>query len=89
VTLPLIYALENGSPEERMAVATILKDRSYDKVPFRHVLSLIERHQGFDRAKERASAFTTKAREIIGSFPESPYQRALYAVTDLVTDRDH
>ncbi len=89
VTLPLIYALENGTPDERRDVATILKDRSYNQIPFRQVLGLIKRHQGFERAKERASAFTAKAREIIGSFPESAFQRALYAVTDLVTDRDH
>ena len=50
---------------------------------------LIERHRGFERARERAQSFTDKARCIIGEFPESPYQRALSAVTDLVTDRDH
>ena len=32
---------------------------------------------------------TDKARQLIGDFPDSPYQRALYAVTELVTDRDH
>ncbi len=89
VTLPLIYALENATPDERLAVATILRDRNYFEVPFRQILAFIERNQGFDRARERAQAFTAKAREIITSFPESPYQRALYAVTELVTDRDH
>ena len=44
---------------------------------------------GIERAQERAQAFTEKARAIIAEFPESPYQRALLAVTDLVTDRDH
>jgi geranylgeranyl pyrophosphate synthase len=39
--------------------------------------------------KERAQAFTDKARQTIGEFPESPYQRALLAVTDLITERDH
>jgi octaprenyl-diphosphate synthase len=39
--------------------------------------------------RERAQAFTEKARAIIASFPESPYQRALLAVTELVTERDH
>ena len=39
--------------------------------------------------KERAQAFTDKARAIINEFPESPYQRALLAVTELVTERDH
>ncbi len=44
---------------------------------------------GFDRVRERAQTFTDKARAIIAEFPDSPYQRALAAVTELVTDRDH
>jgi geranylgeranyl pyrophosphate synthase len=50
---------------------------------------MLNRHQGIERAQQRAQAFTEKARSIIAEFPESPYQRALLAVTDLVTDRDH
>jgi geranylgeranyl pyrophosphate synthase len=50
---------------------------------------MIERRRGFDRVRERAQAFTDKARAIVTEFPDSPYQRALTALTDLVTDRDH
>jgi geranylgeranyl pyrophosphate synthase len=50
---------------------------------------MIERHRGFDRVRERSQAFTDKARAIVSEFPESPYQRAMAALTDLVTDRDH
>ena len=39
--------------------------------------------------RERAQSFTESARAIISEFPDSPYQRAMYALTDLVTDRDH
>ena len=53
------------------------------------ILTLLHRHQGIERAKERAQAFTEKARQIIAEFPDSPYQRALMAVTDLITERDH
>ena len=89
VTLPLVYALECASPAERRLVETILAQRSYDEVPFARILSLIEKYRGIQRVKDKAQAFTDKARSIIGEFPESPYQRALLAVTDLVTDRDH
>jgi octaprenyl-diphosphate synthase len=89
VTLPLIYALQEGTAEERQLVETVLKDGNYDQVPFRRILSLIERHRGIDRVRERAQSFTDKARAIVTEFPESPYQRALAALTDLVTDRDH
>jgi octaprenyl-diphosphate synthase len=89
VTLPLVYALEQASAEERRRVETILRDRNYDRVPFSQILAMVERYQGIARVKERAQAFTEKARGIIGEFPESPYQRALYSVTELVTERDH
>ena len=89
VTLPLVYALEQASGEERRRVETILRDRNYDRVPFPQILAMVERYQGIARVKERAQAFTEKARGIIGEFPDSPYQRALYSVMDLVTERDH
>uniref|UniRef100_Q021Q1 Geranyltranstransferase n=1 Tax=Solibacter usitatus (strain Ellin6076) TaxID=234267 RepID=Q021Q1_SOLUE len=89
VTLPLVYALERAAPEERKLVETILEDRTYDRVPFQRILALLEKYQGIERVKERAQAFTDKARQTIAEFPESPYQRALLAVTELVTERDH
>ena len=89
VTLPLVYALEQASGEERRRVETILRERSYDGVPFSQILSMVERYQGIARVKDRAQAFTEKARGIISEIPESPYQRALYSVTELVTERDH
>jgi octaprenyl-diphosphate synthase len=89
ITLPLIYALERAKQDERRLVEIILEDRSYDRIPFRQVSALVEKYNGFERVQKRAQAFTDKARQLIGEFPESPYQRALYAVTELVTDRDH
>jgi octaprenyl-diphosphate synthase len=89
VTLPLVYALERASAEERRSVERVLADRHYENVPFRQILALVEKYQGIERVRERAQAFTDKARQLIGEFPESPYQRALYGITDLVTDRDH
>jgi octaprenyl-diphosphate synthase len=89
VTLPLIYALEEAEPEERQLVSSVLKDGHYDGVPLRRILHFIERRHGFERTRERAQAFTDKARSIVMEFPESSYQRALAALTELVTDRDH
>jgi octaprenyl-diphosphate synthase len=89
ITLPLIYALERATADERRLVEIILEERSYDRIEFRQIRALIEKYHGFDRTQERAQAFTDKARRLICEFPESPYQRALFAVTELVTDRDH
>ena len=89
VTLPLVYALECATPAERRLVETILEQRSYEDVPFSRILSLLEKYRGIERVKDRAQAFTDKARAIISEFPDSRYQRALMSVTELVTERDH
>jgi octaprenyl-diphosphate synthase len=89
VTLPLVYALERATAPEQRLVETVLRQRSYEEAPFTEILALLDKYQGIERVKERAQAFTDKARAIINEFPESPYQRALLAVTDLVTERDH
>ena len=89
VTLPLVYALQQCSDDERARIATVLAERSYSTVPFGEVLEIVVRRGGIERARERAQAFADKAREIMSEFPDSPYQRALLCVTDLVTDRDH
>ncbi len=89
VTLPLIYALEQADPDDRAMIETILADGNYEREPFDKVLAFIERHHGFERARERAESFTERARLLIGDFPDSPFQRALLGVTGMITDRDH
>src|SRR3989475_4193255 len=66
VTLPLVYALERATAEERRSVECVLADRHYENVPLRQVLGLIERYNGIERVRERAQAFTDKARQVIG-----------------------
>jgi octaprenyl-diphosphate synthase len=88
VTLPLVYALEHATPAERAQVEVILRDRNYDAVPFREILRMLRERGALDRVKERALAFTERSRAILSEFPESPYQRALVSITDLITERD-
>jgi octaprenyl-diphosphate synthase len=89
VTLPLIYALQRATAEERAQVETVLREGAYEKVPLRSILSLLERYDGVGQARRRARDFTHRARAIISTFPESPYQRALYSVTELITEREY
>jgi len=87
VTLPVIYALEAATAEERRQVETVLKDRSYRRVPFAGIQKLLERHGSIERTHQRAQRFTDAARDLMAGFPDSPYQRALLWLTGLVTDR--
>src|SRR5438270_4385243 len=40
VTLPLVYALERASVDERRMIDRVLRDRNYDGVPFARILAL-------------------------------------------------
>jgi octaprenyl-diphosphate synthase len=88
ITLPLVYALERATPAERQLAETVLRDRNYDAVPFSRILEVVERYSGIVRTRERAQQFTERARQIVAEFPDNPHQRALFAITDLVTERD-
>jgi octaprenyl-diphosphate synthase len=88
VTLPLVYALETATPAERRAIETVLRERSYENVPFGSVLAMVKKYDGIHRTRERAAQFTERARQIVAEFPDNPYQRALFTLTDLVTERD-
>lgn len=88
VTLPMIYALENASGEDRRAVETVLQDGNYEQVPFMRVLQVLEKHEAIKRAYVRAQSFTDKSRGIITSLPDSPAQRALQSIVELITERD-
>jgi octaprenyl-diphosphate synthase len=89
VTLPLIYALEEATSDERQMVATVLKDGNYEQVAFTRILRMIEQRHGFHRVRERATSFTEHARSILSEFPDSASQRAMFGLTELITERDH
>ncbi len=55
---------------------------------FSDIYSMVEGRGGIQRTRERAQQFTDRARQVVAEFPDSPYQRALCTLTDLVTERD-
>jgi len=88
VTLPIIYALQGCDLSERGVIERVVRERSYANASFNAVLSALEQSGGIDRARERATAFADKARTAIHAFADSPFQRAMATVTELVTDRE-
>ena len=88
VTLPLVYALQNATAQERALVETALTDRNYDRVPFPAILEIVERRDGIERTRERARQFTDRAHQMVDDFPGSQWQRGLGALAELITGRD-
>lgn len=87
VTLPVIYALESATSEELRAIEAVMSDGSYEHVPFMRIVQILHRHKAIERAYDRAHLFTEKSRTILATFEESPAQRALFSILELVTER--
>ncbi len=87
VTLPVVYALQEASAEERKHIESVLCDRSYAQVPFAQVRAIVERRGGIQRALEKAQQFSDRAIQALGDLPESVYLRSLVSVAELVIER--
>src|SRR5215831_1405451 len=48
ITLPLVYALECATSDERRLVEVILRQRGYADVPFSRILTLLEKYRGIE-----------------------------------------
>jgi octaprenyl-diphosphate synthase len=88
VTLPLCYALDSATAEERGLVQAVLEDRAYQRAAFSQIQAVVVRHGGIERARLRAREFTAKARALLEQFADTPARAGLLAATDLVADRD-
>ena len=88
ITLPLLVAMEQATPEERADVEQVLADSNYAKVPFSRILEIIESHGEVEFARNEAASFTAKASLLIGQIPDSPAQRALQSIPDFIVQRE-
>jgi octaprenyl-diphosphate synthase len=87
VTLPVVYALESATAEERRQVETVLRDRGYERVPLADVRGVVEDRGGIRRVLDKAQHFSERASQIAAKLPETAFQRGLLALTELVVER--
>jgi octaprenyl-diphosphate synthase len=87
VTLPVIYALQVATGDERHAVETVMSDGGYSDIPFMHIVQILDRYDTIKRAYEKAYSFTEKSRAILLKLPDTRARRALKSILELVTER--
>lgn len=86
LTLPLIYALQNGSRSNaKQALRYIKKGANQREVKW--VRDFVSQNGGVDYALRRAEEFATKARECLSIFPDSPAKQSLLQFVSFVTER--
>jgi octaprenyl-diphosphate synthase len=88
VTLPLIHALKDTTPEEREAVTAALKRTRTSKKDFQKVKGIIEKYGGLEYTSRVSQEHIDKAREYLAQFPASPYKDALLELAAYIITRE-
>ncbi len=88
VTLPMIYALQRCTDDERKKVATVLSERAFQSVTQKEIVDLVLKYETHTMVQNQARSYLDRATACLTAFPDSPYKRALLALPDFVLNRE-
>ena len=88
ITLPLIYLMEEGNPEHREMVETVMRERGFESVKREDVLHLIGESGTLSRARSEALRYADEALDALNIFPPSQFRQALASVPRFIIERD-
>lgn len=89
VTLPLIYAMENGHREARELVARVLAEKEFDSVRPETIVSLVHDSGALHRARCLAQDYAHRAKTCLNGHRDSEYARALATLPDFILEREN
>jgi octaprenyl-diphosphate synthase len=89
VTLPLIYAMENGHREARKLIARVLEEKEFGSVRPETIVSLVRDSGALDRARSQAHEYARRAKACIDGGGDSDYARALLTLPDFILEREN
>jgi len=89
VTLPLIYAMENGHREARELVARVLAEKEFQSVSPETIVSLVHDSGALDRARCLAQEYAQRGKDCLNGHRDSEYARALATLPDFILDREN
>jgi octaprenyl-diphosphate synthase len=86
-TLPLIYLMENGTPEQRELVRSCIENG--DEQHFDTILAAITTSGALDYTREQAVIAAQRASEAIADLPDSIYKESLLQLAHFSVNRNH
>jgi len=104
VTLPLIFALQNGAlpngagaadgnghsaSEGRKLIVRVLEERGFLSVHPEQIAKLVRETGALDRASSLAREYVNRAKACLDELPDTEYRRALRAVPDFILEREN
>ena len=87
MTLPLIYALNNSSSEEKKWIINSVKNHNKDKKRVKEVITFVKTQGGLDYAVSRMKEFQAEALAMLDQYPASPYKDSLILMVNYVIER--
>jgi octaprenyl-diphosphate synthase len=88
VTLPLIYAMENGDGAGRRMVSKVLEERGFQTVRPEEISALVHESGALDRARHLAHDYAERAKASLNGCADSEFGRALMTVPDFILERE-
>jgi len=89
VTLPLIYAMENGHREARELVTRVLAEKEFQSVRPETIVALVQDSGALDRARSLAQNYAQRAKDCLNGHRDSEYARALATLPDFILEREN
>jgi octaprenyl-diphosphate synthase len=86
-TLPLIYVMQHGTPEEAASVRKAIENGGRDDFPI--VLAAIRRTGALEHTRGRAREAAEQARAAISVLPDSNYKQTLLQLAVFAVERSH
>ena len=87
VTLPLIYALNNCSKEQKKSMIYILKNQNKDKVKVKQIINEVIDLGGVTYAEKLMQEYSEKAIALLQTFPASDTRNSLEQLVRYTTER--
>ena len=84
-TLPLIYAMENGSAKDQELIRKAILDGGLDQLP--QITAIIEATGALQYTAQRAQEAAKAAIAALSDIPDSIYKEALIAIADFSVRR--
>jgi len=88
ITLPLIYALNEGSASEKRKILNIIRNKSKSTSDITTVTHFIAEKGGFDYAEGVMQKYHQMALDQLVVYPDSEYKQALIAFVGYITTRE-
>ncbi|HAV53938.1 MAG TPA: polyprenyl synthetase [Aequorivita sp.] len=87
MTLPLIYALNHSSSQEKKWLINSVKNHNKDKQRVKEVITFVKDNGGLDYAVTKMKEYQQQALQLLESYPTSPYKESLELMVNYVIDR--